>query len=181
MDIWGITVGNEPIEGQDPHNGINGISFFPNQERDFVKLNLGPTLEKAGFNSSKLKVMIYDENTFIPRMIEWADTILLDKDAAKWVSGIAFHWYYNNEHTDQILDTLHTKFPQIFLLSTEACIIQTPIIGSWDWAERYAFDIIRVCISGLRIRTYSLITTIFSLSKHFVLIFELLFFIIYVI
>jgi glucosylceramidase len=171
VDMWGITVKNEPIEGQNPHQGINGMSLYPNQERDFVKLNLGPTLEKAGFNSSKVKVMIYDENTFNPRMIEWADTILSDKDAAKWVSGIAFHWYANNEHTGQTLDTMHEKFPQFFLLNTEACIIKPPIIGSWSWAERYAFDIIRVCISDLRIRIYSLIPTIFSFNKHFVLIF----------
>jgi glucosylceramidase len=143
VDIWGITIENEPIEGQNPNQGINGMSLYPNQERDFVKLNLGPTLEK--------------------------------------VSGIAFHWYANNEHTDQTLDAVHQKFPQFFLLNTEACIIHSPIIGSWSWAERYAFDIIRVCISDLRIRIYSLIPTIFSFNKHFVLIFELLFFIIYVI
>ncbi len=176
MNIWGITIQNEPIEGQNPHQGINGMSLFPNQERDFVKLNLGPTLEKAGFNSSKVKVMIYDENTYNPRMIEWADTILSDKDAAKWVSGIAFHWYANNGKTGETLDTLHQKFPQFFLLNTEACIIKPPIVGDWSWAESYAFDIIRVCISRLRIRIYSSIPRIFSFNKHFVLIFELLFF-----
>jgi glucosylceramidase len=157
------------------------MSLFPNQERDFVKLNLGPTLEKAGFNSSKLKVMIYDENTYNPRMIEWADTILSDKDAAKWVSGIAFHWYLNTEKTGETLDTLHQKFPQFFLLNTEACILTHPIIGNWTWAERYAFDIIRVCISVLTIKIYSLIPRIFSLKKHFVLKLNYYFFIIYVI
>jgi glucosylceramidase len=151
------------------------MSLFPNQERDFVKLNLGPTLEKAGFNSSKLKVMIYDENTYNPRMIEWADTILSDKDAAKWVSGIAFHSYANNEKTGETFDTLHQKFPHVFLLSTEVCILK-PMIGDWSWAERYAIDIIRVCISGLTIRIYSLIPRIFSFNKHFALIFESLFF-----
>jgi glucosylceramidase len=176
VDIWGITVENEPIEGQDPNQGINGMSLFPNQERDFIKLNLGPTLEKAGFNTSKLKIMIYDENTFYPTMIGWADTILSDKDAAKWVSGIAIHWYANNEKTGEALDFLNQRFPQFFLLNTEACIIRTPIFGDWSWAESYAFDIIRVCISCLRIRIYLLIPRIFSFNKHFELIFELLFF-----
>jgi glucosylceramidase len=151
------------------------MSLFPNEERDFIKLNLGPTLEKAGFNSSKVKVMIYDDNTYNPVMIEWANTILSDKDAAKWVSGIAFHSYYIDEKTGETFDTLHQKFPQFFLLSTEICILR-PLFGDWSGAESYAIDIIRVCVSGLRIRIYSLIPGIFSFNKHFELIFELLFF-----
>jgi hypothetical protein len=119
--------------------------------------------------------MIYDENTFYPRMIEWAATILSDKDAAKWVSGVAFHSYYNDEQTGVIFDALHQNFPQIFLLSTEICILR-PVIGDWSGAESYAIKIIRVCVSGLTIRIYSLIPRIFSFNKHLVLIFELLFF-----
>jgi hypothetical protein len=33
--------------------------------------------------------MIFDENT--PSILNWTETILSDKEVAKWVSGIAFH------------------------------------------------------------------------------------------
>ena len=91
--------------------------------------------------------MIFDDNTY--GVVNWADVILADEEAAKYVSGIAFHWYSNNNSTDAVLDTLHKKHPEYFLLNTEACVLKPPIYGSWDWAEKYAFDIIRVSLSRI--------------------------------
>jgi len=142
INIWGITVENEPIEGQNPKQGINGLSLYPEQERDFIKDNLGPTLAKAGYNKTNLKLMIFDEN--IPQLLNWTQTILSDKDSAKWVSGIAFHWYRNSEvpNPGLILDTVNEKYSEFFLLNTEASSYFK--FGSWQFAQKYAFDIIRV-------------------------------------
>ena len=89
--------------------------------------------------------MIYDDNT--PHLLNWANVILADKDAAKYVSGISFHQYF--KASDAVLDTLYKKHPEYFRLNTEACVIHDVIYGSWQWAEKYAFDIISVSLSKI--------------------------------
>ena len=65
------------------------MGFTAKQERDFIKQDLGPTLVQHGHDD--VKVMILDDQRmFLP---QWADVILGDKDAAKYVSGVAVHWY----------------------------------------------------------------------------------------
>jgi glucosylceramidase len=142
IDIWGITVENEPVEGQNPNQGINGLSLYPEQERDFIKFNLGPTLAKAGYNKTNFKLIIFDEN--IPKILNWTQTILEDKESAKWVSGIAFHWYRNSEVSNPglILDAVHDKYPEYFIFNSEASLYLN--YGNWAFAEKYALDIIRV-------------------------------------
>jgi glucosylceramidase len=80
---------------------------------------------------------------------KWADTILKDKEAAQYVSGIAFHWYSNSrtsEWPDILLDNIHNKYPNHFLLSSEACHLEGVGTGRWDFGEHYAHDIIRVSL-----------------------------------
>jgi glucosylceramidase len=136
-----MTVQNEP--------GVDRLTLYwdPMTQRDFIKLNLGPTLNKAGYNPDKLKLMIFDNN--VGDLQKWSDSILDDKDAAKWVSGIAFHWYRNSRTTgypDTILDSIHQKHQNHFLISSEACNLEGVGNGKWDIGEAYAHDIIRVSI-----------------------------------
>jgi glucosylceramidase len=145
IDFWGLTVENEPINGEDPHYTFNGLNMTKEMERDFVKMNLGPTLEKAGYGKNKVKLMIFDD--FAKHMKEWMHTILSDKEAAKYVSGIAYHWYGNHPMSgfpDGFLTDVHKSYPDYFLLSTEACHLAGADLGRWDAGERYAYDIIRV-------------------------------------
>ncbi len=143
VDIWGITVHNEPTLGRKyPRLSLN---WDPMTERDFIKLNLGPTLYKAGYNADKLKLMIFDDN--VHQLQQWSDTILDDSDAVKYVSGVALHWYGNSRTTgypDTLLDSVHQKHQNTFLLSTEACHLEGVGNGRWDFGEAYAYDIIRV-------------------------------------
>jgi glucosylceramidase len=116
-------------------------------QRDFIKLNLGPTLNKAGYNPNKFKLMIIDDNVW--NLQKWSDSILGDKDAAKWVSGMAIHWYGNSRTTgypDTLLDSIHQKHQNTFLISSEACDLESVGDGKWDIGEAYAHDIIRVSI-----------------------------------
>jgi len=141
INMWGLTVENEPLECTGPKYPFNCLLFSKELQRDFVKLNLGPTLEKAGYGKDKVKLMIFDENR--GPLVEWADTILNDKNASKYVSGIAFHWYSNNDKNLVNLDTTHQKHPEYFLLASEACLGgNKPNIGNWNNGEWYAFDII---------------------------------------
>lgn len=51
----------------------------------------------------------------------WIPTILRDKHAAQYVSGIAYHWYATNYLARLSQDMLAGWYPDFFWLSTEAC------------------------------------------------------------
>lgn len=148
VNFWGITVENEPGQGLLDRNPLNCLGLTPESERDFTKLNLGPTLAKAGYGSDKLKIMIHDDN--IGGVEGRVNKILSDKEAAKYVSGIGIHWYGNLYGiAPKTLDKVHNKFPNYFILNTESSIMATRkngllSFGNWTDGERYAYDIIMV-------------------------------------
>ncbi|KAM7286292.1 lysosomal acid glucosylceramidase-like [Ixodes scapularis] len=79
----------------------------------------------------------------------WAKYFVLgDADAAKYVQGVAVHWYADEFVGPGVLDKTHDNFPDKFILATEACKGDKPwdkahvILGSWDRAENYAHDIL---------------------------------------
>lgn len=72
-------------------------------------------------------------------------------DAYKYVSGIAVHWYEDFLTPVVALTSTHEKFPEKFLLATEACAgsllpFGKVLLGSWERAESYAHDIIQVLV-----------------------------------
>lgn len=144
IQIWGLTTGNEPLNGFIPFFKFNCMAFTPQLQRDFIKLDLGPALAAAGYGHVKL--MILDDQRYL--LPGWADVVLADPIAASYVSGIGFHWYGNNFAPSSILDHVHKSHPDKFLLSTEATEGSSPlelhhlILGSWERAENYARDII---------------------------------------
>ncbi|CAG2113831.1 unnamed protein product [Medioppia subpectinata] len=149
ISIWGLTTQNEPTWGRQfiP----NDLFFDPEMQRVFVAKNLGPLLHKSGYTSDKLKLMIFDDNVW--RNTSWhntlqqfADTVLADREAEKYVSGIAYHWYESStgdEYPDVVLDAVHEKHGDRFMLMTEACHLSGLGNGRWDFGEHYAHDIIR--------------------------------------
>ena len=75
--------------------------------------------------------------------------ILSDPDAAKYVSGIALHWYEDIETSPSLLTQTHQNHPDYFIFGTEACTGYLPLqghpeLGSWPRAEQYANDLIQV-------------------------------------
>uniref|UniRef100_A0A914DEK2 Glucosylceramidase n=1 Tax=Acrobeloides nanus TaxID=290746 RepID=A0A914DEK2_9BILA len=76
----------------------------------------------------------------------------LDPDAAKYVDGVAVHWYADGNgsgnESPATLDTTHQNHPNTFLMYTEACTgccgMQPagPSYGDWSRGDRYAHDII---------------------------------------
>lgn len=145
VDFWGLTTQNEPTDGFIPGMGFNALGFTAEMQRDFVKLDLGPTLAAAGYGLDKLQLMIMDDNRGL--LPAWVDTVLNDADAAKYVSGIAYHWYANFVTQGSVLDATYKAHPTYFMLSTEACegwmdYMQKIVLGSWERAETYAADII---------------------------------------
>ncbi|KJH42620.1 O-Glycosyl hydrolase family 30 [Dictyocaulus viviparus] len=140
---WGMTLQNEPFTGVLPFYKWQTTLFTAQTQRDFVKVTIGPLFKGNNF-TAHLKIMALDDSRiFLPG---WADTIYGDPDAAKYVDGIGVHWYFNNFMPAKILTVTHNRYPEKFILATEACtgslFVHGPILGDWYRAEEYAEDII---------------------------------------
>ncbi|XP_055946848.1 lysosomal acid glucosylceramidase-like [Argiope bruennichi] len=147
ITLWGLTLQNEPTDGCIVNFPFQAMCFPPDLQRDFLKLDFGSALTKAGFTPDNLRLMIGDDNRVI--LPKWADVILSDPDAAQYVSGIAFHWYLEDLFPHKLLDITQKKYPSLFFLPTEASTGSYPWefpksdLGNWNRGERYAHDIIQ--------------------------------------
>lgn len=146
-----MTVQNEPMAGFTKDYPWNAMGYTAEMERDFVKTDLGPLLEKAGWTPDNFTIMIMDHNRDL--LPKWADTVLNDKEAAKYIKGVAVHWYGDRQANFDKLNQTHYRHPNHFLLATEACIADwsSPkshiALGHWNFGEAYALDIIRNLIN----------------------------------
>ena len=129
IPIWGMSVQNEPMAVQRWESCV----YTAQEERDFVKNHLGPTLQKNGLGDKK--IIIWDHNRSM--MYQRAKVVLDDPEAAKYVWGVGFHWYVGDhfENVGQVQDA----FPSTRLLFTEGC--QGPFdagqLNDWQWGELY--------------------------------------------
>ena len=126
VTIWGLTVQNEPLAAQTWESCI----YNSQQERDFVKNYLGPTLAK---NNVTPKLMIWDHNK--DSIVNRATTVLGDPGAAKYVWGVAYH-HYAGDYWDN-MNIVHSTFPQNPLVGTE-----NSVHGGFSEVERMAHEII---------------------------------------
>ena len=75
--------------------------------------------------------------------------MLGDTEAARHVSGIGVHWYWDWFVPAKILTDTHNLFPEYFILYTEACTgaaitdINKVALGSWERGEAYAVNILQ--------------------------------------
>ncbi len=134
VPIWGVTVQNEPMAVQRWESCI----YTAQQERDFVKNYLGPTLAARGLADKK--IIVWDHNRTM--MYQRAETILDDPAAAKFVWGVAFHWYVNDSFDN--VRAVHEAFPNTHLMFTEGCHGPYDIaqLDEWQWGEAYAKSMI---------------------------------------
>jgi glucosylceramidase len=132
IDIWGLTVQNEPAATQVWDSCI----YSGEEERDFVRDYLGPTLEKSGL--SNIRLMIWDHNRDI--MYDRAKAVYDDPAAARFVWGTAFHWY-GQDCFDNV-QRCHDAWPDKQLLFSEGCQEQGPHFGDWAVGERYGKSVI---------------------------------------
>ncbi len=106
ITIDAITPQNEPL-----HPGNNpSMLMLAEQERDFIKNNLGPAFRDAGLTT---KIIVYDHNLDRP---DYPLTILNDPEANKFVDGSAFHLYGGKVDA---LETVHNAYPDKNLYFTE--------------------------------------------------------------
>lgn len=135
VPIWGLTVQNEPMAKQSWESCL----FTAEEERDFVRDHLGPTLEKAGL--SRLKLMVWDHNRGF--LFQRAKVVYDDPKASRYVWGAGFHWYVG-DHFDNVRQT-REAWPDKALLFTEGtpASFDPAILGDWKWGELYAEAMIR--------------------------------------
>ncbi|HTI90490.1 MAG TPA: glycoside hydrolase family 30 protein [Puia sp.] len=139
IPIWGLTVQNEPMAKQKWESCV----FTAEEQRDFIKNFLGPTLQKAGMSSKKL--ICWDHNRDL--LYQQASTILEDPGAAKYIWGIGFHWYETWTGGPMQFDNLklvHEAFPGKNLLFTEGCKEKFSFdsLQNWSLGERYGYSMI---------------------------------------
>lgn len=104
--IDALTPQNEPL-----HPGNNpSLLWLAEDQRDFIKYNLGPAFEAAGIRT---KIVVYDHNCDRP---DYPMTILADSVAARYVNGSAFHLYAGDVSA---LSTVHNAHPAKALYFTE--------------------------------------------------------------
>jgi glucosylceramidase len=132
IPIWGLTVQNEPLATQVWESCI----YTAEEERDFVRDYLGPTLAAAGLG--EVRLLIWDHNRDL--MVERARAVLSDPAAAQYIWGIGFHWYVHDRF-DNVLWT-HDAFPDKRLIFTEGSQEGGPHLGEWHVGERYAHSMI---------------------------------------
>ena len=139
MPIWGLSVQNEPMATQKWESCI----FTGEDERDFIKSYLGPTLAKSGLGGKKL--IAWDHNRDL--LFQRASTVLDDPEAAKYVWGIGYHWYETWTGSTMLFDNerrVHEAYPDKNLIFTEGCVedFQLARVGDWALGERYGNSMI---------------------------------------
>ena len=140
IPVWGLTVQNEPMAVQTWESCI----YTAQDENNFVKNYLGPTLEKSLFNNVKL--MVWDHNRGI--MYQRAMEVLEDPVTSKYVWGVGFHWYVGNHFENVRL--VKEAFPDKHVLFTEGCNYPFNIdsLDKWHWGENYGNSIIHDLQNG---------------------------------
>jgi glucosylceramidase len=132
VPIWGLTIQNEPAAVQPWDSCI----WTAEEERDFVRDHLGPTLHRSGLE--RIKIIVWDHNRDL--MVERAAVAYSDPEASKYIWGTGFHWYGPDKFDN--VQIVHDAWPDKHLLFTEGCQEGGPHIGSWDLGERYARSIV---------------------------------------
>ncbi|XP_028650908.1 lysosomal acid glucosylceramidase [Erpetoichthys calabaricus] len=144
LTFWAVTAENEPTAGLMTNYSFQCLGFTPERQRDFIALDLGPAL--ASSQHHRVQLMILDDQRLL--LPYWAKVVLSDLKAARYVHGIAVHWYFDSIAPARLtLEPTHSIFPDYYLFSTEACtgsyFWEKGIrLGCWKRAENYAHDIL---------------------------------------
>ena len=139
IPIWGLTIQNEPMATQRWESCI----YTAEEERDFLKNHLGPTLEREGLGDKNIVVWDHNRDLITNR----ANTIFDDPEASKYAWGIGFHWYEvwsGGEYMYENLARINESYPDKKLLFTEGCVesFDEQKYQFWPNAERYGQSMI---------------------------------------
>jgi glucosylceramidase len=132
IPVWALTVQNEPDAAQPWESCL----YSAREERDFIAEVLGPALEKAKL--SDVKLYGWDHNR--SGLEERAVVMLGNPDSAKYLSGLALHWYQQEDFAAS--SRVLKQFPNTQILFTEGCVEGGAHLDEWEPAEHYARNMI---------------------------------------
>ena len=139
IPVWGLTVQNEPMATQKWESCL----YTAEEERDFLKNFLGPTLKKAGLGDKK--IIVWDHNRDL--MYQRANVIFNDPEAAKYAWGMGFHWYEDWSGGLPMFENVgrvNQSFPTKNLMFTEGCAESFDVTRyqHWGLGEEYGRSMI---------------------------------------
>ena len=139
IPVWGMTIQNEPMATQKWESCI----YTADDERDFLKNYLGPTIQKAGLGDKK--IIVWDHNRDL--MVQRANVIFGDPEASKYAWGMGFHWYESWSGGDKMFDNVkivHETYPDKNLMFTEGCpeSFNSSMYNYWGLGEAYGRSMI---------------------------------------
>jgi glucosylceramidase len=146
VPVWGISVQNEPMATQTWESCI----YTAEEERDFLKNNLGPTMAKEGLGNKK--IIVWDHNRDL--IYQRAQTYFNDPAASKYIWGIGFHWYEPWSGGTPMYDNLklvNEAFPGKNIFFTEGCAESFTASGynRWSLGEKYGSNMINDFNNGM--------------------------------
>jgi glucosylceramidase len=147
IPIWGLTIQNEPMAKQTWESCI----YTAEEERDFLKNYLGPTLAKAGLQDKK--IIVWDHNRDL--MYQRAQTYFDDPQASKYAWGIGFHWYEDwsgGQPMYENVKRVHDAYPGKPILFTEGCVDKFTAasrLNDWSLGEKYGRSMINDFNNGM--------------------------------
>ncbi|MDH3290912.1 MAG: glycosyl hydrolase [Gemmatimonadota bacterium] len=145
VPVWGITIQNEPMATQIWESSI----YSAEDERDFLKNHLGPVMAQEGLGD--VNIIVWDHNRDL--IVQRAQAIFDDPDAAKYAWGIGFHWYEDWSGGTQMYDNValvNRLYPDKHILFTEGTPASFDSTGydRWDLGEDYGQSMIHDFNSG---------------------------------
>lgn len=146
VNVWGVSIQNEPMAKQRWESCI----YTAEEEKTFLKNNLGPLLKKEGLGDKK--IIVWDHNRDL--IYQRAQTYFSDPEAAQYAWGIGFHWYEDWSGGTPMYDNVrrvYESFPNKNLFFTEGCAesFDASRYNSWSLGEKYARSMINDFNNGM--------------------------------
>ncbi len=146
VPVWGISIQNESMAKQRWESCI----YTAEEERDFLKKHLGPTMEKEGLKDKK--IIVWDHNRDL--IYQRAQTYFDDAEASKYIWGIGFHWYEDWSGGLPMYDNLrrvYETFPDKHIFFTEGCAesFNASRYNAWVLGEEYGRSMINDFNNGM--------------------------------
>lgn len=144
IQIWGLTIMNEPIFAKQPFLDFNTMIFAQNDYATYISDYLGPTFSRDK-NLRPIKLIVHDDNRRY--LMNYTDPVLSFKNVSKYINGISTHGYTDENY--EFMDEIYMKHKKLdlFILPTELCsghlpFMEKALIGNWHRGIHYALDII---------------------------------------
>jgi glucosylceramidase len=146
VPVWGVSVQNEPMATQRWESCL----YTAEEERDFLKNHLGPTMEKQGLKDKK--IIVWDHNRDL--IYQRAQTYFNDPEASKYIWGIGFHWYEDWSGGTPMYDNIRRvqeSFPDKNIFFTEGCAesFDSSRYNAWVLGEEYGRSMINDFNNGM--------------------------------